>query len=743
MGAGPRQPGDSSPRMKRVTTHSEENLAGFCKKTIRSTADGFVSIVPLWKLPLSIMATSNTTAINVSAITGGTYGSFDWQTMVTQIIQADSAPVTALQAQETANQAQISSLSTLNTDLTQLQTYAQALQSPSLFTGRTTSVSDANWTATAANATAPGSYTIAVTNLATAASRIGSANIASPLLTLASLSTATPITAGTFTVNGQTVTVAPTDSLQEVFNKISTATGGTVTASYNPGTDGITLTNTDSSDPTGIDLGAVGDSSNFLQATQLATNGTNTVSSASSLGVSGLTLATLATASPITAGTFTVNGQTVTIALTDSLQDVFNKISTATGGALTASYNPATDGITLANTDPSSTSEIVLGAVNDSSNFLQVMQLANNGTDTVSSSNPLGAVAINTPLAQANLSTAITAVDGSGNGSFTINGVSIAYNINTDSLATVMNRINASSAGVTATYNSATGQVVLTNNSTGNIGLGANDVASAGQVGLLSALGLTSGSTLQHGQNAVFTVNNGAPITSASNTLTGTVLGIPGLSVTATTATTQTVTVAANVNAMETAIQNFAGQYNTVQSYITQQTAFTTNSDGSVTAGTLANDLDIPNWASDLQSLIFAPVPGLSGAVKQLSDLGLDFDSTGQMIVSDTTQLTNVLTNNSADVAAYFSQASTGMASSVNSYLNNLLLPNTGGLALINNGLVSSDTDLASQITTLQAQLTQEQNTLTTAFEAMQSAQTTAQSQLNYLNAVANLNKSS
>ena len=61
---------------------------------------------------------------------------------------------------------------------------------------------------------------------------------------------------------------------------------------------------------------------------------------------------------------------------------------------------------------------------------------------------------------------------------------------------------------------------------------------------------------------------------------------------------------------------------------------------------------------------------------------------------------------------------------------------------MINNALVSNDTDLATQITTLQAQLTQEQTTLTTAFEAMQAAQTTAQSQLNYLNAVANLQKS-
>ena len=588
------------------------------------------------------MATSNTSAINVSSITGSTYGSFDWQTMITQIIQADSAPVTALQAKETTNQSQITALSTLQTDITQLQTDIQALTVPSLFASRTVSSSDPSWNATAASGTAAGTYSIAITHLATAASRVGSQNIASPL--------------------------------------------------------------------------------------------------SSSSNVEGLTLATLPTATPITAGTFTVNGQPVTIALTDSLQDVFDKIYTASGGAVTASYVPGSDKIKLTNTNPANTSEIVLGAVNDSSNFLQATQLANNDTSTVSSANPLGAVALNVPLAQANLSSSITAVDGSGNGSFTINGVSIAYNVNTDSLATVVKRINASSAGVTASYNSATNNVILTNNSTGDIGLGANDVATLGQVGLLGALGLTSASTLQHGQNALLTVNGGPAISSASNTLSATTLGIPGLTVTAGTATTQTITVAPDTNSMTTAIQAFVADYNTVQSAISTDTTITTGANGQPQTAVLSSDMDIPKWGSNLESLIFATVPGLSGTVTQLANLGLDFDSTGQLSLKNSSKLQDVLTNHGADVAAYFTQASTGIATSVNSYLNTLLSP-TGPLAQKNSTLVSADNDINTQITTLQAQLTQEQNNLTTEFEAMQAAQTTAQSQLNYLNASMNLQK--
>jgi len=224
------------------------------------------------------MATS-TSSINVTGITSSNYGSFDWQSLVTEMIQADSAPVTALQAKVTANQSQISALTTLQTDFTQLHSDILALTIPSLFTSRTVSSSDASWNATAASGTPAGVYSIAVTHLATAASRVGGQSIAAPLsdsstvtgLTLATLPTATAVTAGNFTVNGQTVNIALTDSLQDVFTKIFTATNGDVTASYVPGSDKIQLANTDSGNSNEIVLGAVNDTSDFLQAAQLAT----------------------------------------------------------------------------------------------------------------------------------------------------------------------------------------------------------------------------------------------------------------------------------------------------------------------------------------------------------------------------------------------------------------------------------------------------------------------------------------
>ena len=90
---------------------------------------------------------------------------------------------------------------------------------------------------------------------------------------------------------------------------------------------------------------------------------------------------------PVTAGTFSVNGNTVTIATTDTLQSVFDKIYAATGSTVTGTYDPTADKITL-----SSTSPITLGSSADTSNFLQVAGLYTNSSGTITSTTTLGAV---------------------------------------------------------------------------------------------------------------------------------------------------------------------------------------------------------------------------------------------------------------------------------------------------------------------------------------------------------------
>jgi len=474
-----------------------------------------------------------------------------------------------------------------------------------------------------------------------------------------------------------------------------------------------------------------------INVTQLATeskrNGASNIGAGLSTtnDVSGVTLATLPTTLTATAGTFTINGAQVNVALTDSLQDVFAKISTATGGKVTGSYDHTTDKVSL-----NSSSEIVLGSATDSSNLLSALQLFNNGSGTLSSGNSLGAVNTKVTLANSRLSQAITAVDASGNGSFALNGVNIAYNINTDSLSDVVARVNKSSAGVTAFYDTTSDRMVLLNKGTGDTGFGLSEAAG----GFLDATGLSmsnSGAATVRGKNAQFSVNGGATISSTSNTLSSDVTGITGLTVQATTAGTQSITIASNTTAMKSAVQGFIDKFNIVQSYIDMQTSVSV-SNGAVNTSILSNYREVDNWSSSLRSKAFAAVSGLSGTVSRLADLGIDFSGTSsQLVVRDSSKLENALANNPNDVAAFFNTEKTGFAATMDNYLNTLTdasgTGSNGALTSMENTLTSQNSNIDTQIAQIQRQLDSEKASMTAAFQAMQTAQANAKSMTDLL----------
>ncbi len=554
---------------------------------------------------------------------------FDWKTIVSELIAADSVPITNLKAEQTTNSSQVTALGSLQADLTSLQTSLENLRSGDLFAARTVSSSNSNstWQSTSANGATLGAYTFAVQHLATQAQTQGATGVGSGLnatgtvtgLTIANLNVATPITAGTFTVNGQQVTVATTDSLQDVFNKIAAGTGGDVTGAYSPG-------------------GSV----------------------------------------------------------------------------------PVSDGITLTS---GGGHEVLLGANNDTSNFLSVMKLANNGTPSTSSSAPLGTVELSAPIASAHLSTALTGLDLSGNGSVTINGVTINYNANTDTVSTLLSRINQSGAGVSITYDSANNRFNAINNNTGDVGMGLADTTGT----LLASMGLTaaSGGTFSHGQNAQFTVNNGPPLSSASNTLDSAVTGISGFSVTVNSQTTETLQIQSNTSSMQSAIQDMISKFNTVQTDIQNDTQIT-SSGGQVTTSVLSSNQEVASWASDLKNMAFDAVTGVTGSIQNLDNLGIGFTGTsGQLSVIDSTKLADALANNPQDVQNFFLTGNTGFVGRMYGGLIKQLGENTNEQG----NLTKANTDIGTHITTLQNHLNDEQTQLTNAFISMLDAQSKAQSE--------------
>jgi flagellar hook-associated protein 2 len=548
--------------------------------------------------------------------------SFDWQTMVDQLMEVSRAPIKRLEVEKTGNTAQVGALAAVRTSMEAVQDALQTLWDEKLYTARivTSDTANTTWKAASTAGAELGSYKFTISELATA-------------------------------------------------SKLSGAT----------------------------DLGA------GLSATA---------------DVSGLTLATLATATAPTAGTFTVNGRQVTVATTDSLQDVFDAISDATDGDVTAAYSAATDRVTLTSTN----GNVVLGAANDTSNLLSVLRLANNSSGTVTSGGALGTVKLSGTLASAGL----RASSLSASGAFTINGVSISYDTATDSLATVMSRINASSAGVKATYDGTSDRMVLTNTRTGDFGI---TVAEADADGLLAALGLRSGTTLDLGKNAQFTVNDGPTLTSASNTLDAAVHGITGLSVTVNSKTTQVLEVATDASAMEEAIGTFIDEFNGFQMQVDELTR-TTVTGGTVTTSVLSNNREVDTWAAELRSLAFGAVSGLSGTIDRLDDLGVDFDGySGQLKLKDPDKMTAALLDHPDDVSDFFLSGSKGFVNRMFTYLTKVKGSNNKQQERLNR----ANTSLDVQIADLERRLQSERELLTSSFLKMQDAQSTAQTQGTYL----------
>jgi flagellar hook-associated protein 2 len=438
--------------------------------------------------------------------------------------------------------------------------------------------------------------------------------------------------------------------------------------------------------------------------------------------VSALKLSDAGFSTPVSAGKFAVNGKEITLATSDSLQDVFDKVSMATGGVVNGSYDAASDKVSFSSSGP-----LLLGATTDTSNFLQVAKLYNSpsGTGSVSSASKLGSVRLDQKLDSANFATGIT--DG-GAGVFKVNGVEIAFSAANDSVSDLLKRINNSAAGVTASYDSVNDRLSLTNKTGGDVGISLEDVSG----NFLSASGL-SGGTLVRGKDLQYTVNDGPTLYSRGNVIGEESSGIPGLSVTVAKEGTASVDVSTNTGAVKTAINDFLSAYNSLQDTIDTYTRSSTDSAGKVTASALSNDNDATDIGTYLRRTAFGNVSGLSGTINRLEKLGISSNGNdNKLALDDSAKLDDVLANHLSDAESFFSDKDHGLAVGISAYLDrtvgeNGLLP--GKLTRYTDRIASLDEQITSQ-----ERLVQERKAQWLAgFQAMETAQANSNQQLAYL----------
>jgi flagellar hook-associated protein 2 len=301
-------------------------------------------------------------------------------------------------------------------------------------------------------------------------------------------------------------------------------------------------------------------------------------------------------------------------------------------------------------------------------------------------------------------------------------GVDIAVTA-TDTLATLNDKINAASAGVSSSIvTDATGsRLVLSSSTTGTANqFRVTGTDSDGGTGLAALsfdpTSATVGPTklTQAAADAKATVN-GLTVTSGTNTLSNVLQGLT-INLQKLTTTPVQVTVAQDTASIKTQITAFVTAYNALSSLLATDTAYDATSK---TAGPLQADSTAVSLQRQLRSVIGSS-SGASSAFQTLSQAGLQLQTDGTLKINDST-LTNALGNSTQLKAMFMStsgatMADNGFAQQFNSLTNSDLATDgllTTRVAGLNKSLTKNQDDqdalnvrLAAVETRLRAQYT-------------------------------------
>jgi len=286
----------------------------------------------------------------------GLASGLDTDTIVNQLMALERVSITRLENRIDELENQRTALQSVRTDLLTLYNRSQDFVLDMVFDqiAATSSAEDVLTVQLSGQNPVRGSFVVQVTALASATVGTSShylGQVVDPDAALESAGFSETPTSGTFTINGTEITIdAATDSLNDVLNRITTNTN--VTASFNAATNKIVLTNTDPGDTDIINLGATTDTSNFLESARLigATQTGTPTTLESTVNVAVVdpnnTLDDIFGVGAVTAGTFRINGTTITITdpSTETLNDVLNAINSSEAG-VTVSFDQSSDTI--------------------------------------------------------------------------------------------------------------------------------------------------------------------------------------------------------------------------------------------------------------------------------------------------------------------------------------------------------------------------------------------------------------
>jgi flagellar hook-associated protein 2 len=303
------------------------------------------------------------------------------------------------------------------------------------------------------------------------------------------------------------------------------------------------------------------------------------------------------------------------------------------------------------------------------------------------------------------------------------------------SISDFVNSINSNSNLDVYAAATNSGTIVMSSRATGNTGTGFIQVSdTAGALTEQTALA-------KQGQDAAFSVD-GVSGTSSSNTVTN---AIAGVSLTLSGITTTSGPVAVNVAApaasssnIETAVNTYVTQYNSVIAQIQAQLTQAPSSTDP-TQGTLYGDPGLKNLLSSMRSAMSSSGSGLPSGMATMIDLGVSTGATTGTGAVSQSALSGDLTLNATTLESALASNPTGVHSVMSSWaasfsiMVNQQADPGGSIDSRIQGDSTQVTQLGNQISSMQSALTDKQNMLVQQFAALESALSTNQSTASWL----------
>ena len=317
-------------------------------------------------------------------------------------------------------------------------------------------------------------------------------------------------------------------------------------------------------------------------------------------------------------------------------------------------------------------SKLTVNALNSDTETLDFLGLKDGQTDKLN----VGTALKDLPFAGA------LETDG-GKIKFKINSVDFTFE-ETDSLSTVMSRVNSSTAGVTLEYSSISDKFTMTSKTSG---VGDNiDISETGS-NLMTLFGMTGANSVEAaGQNAILEVN-GQQITRTSNSIE-----IDGVKVELLAESTNSINISkkSDTTALKDTIKNFVTDYNNMitmmnglvketkdanfQPLTKEQKAEMSETEikdweAKAKTGILSGDAILKSITSKMQTMMYGSAVEGGIGLYSIGITSAGYTENGKLVI-DEEKLNAALETKGVEIQELFSKETTGLASQLNSVID-------------------------------------------------------------------------